>query len=165
MLEHGTRRAHLLGVTANPTGPWTTQAARNFHMDTDMNTKGHKFLIRDRGSQFTDTFDAVFTDSGPCVLKSPPQAPKANAHCERFIGTLRRELLDRTLILNDRHLRRTLTRYLEHYNEHRPHRALSQLCPSQAEARPPRPVDLAKRRRVHRTTVLGGLINEYQIAS
>ncbi|WUH90431.1 integrase core domain-containing protein [Streptomyces sp. NBC_00433] len=163
LLEHRNRRAHLLGVTANPTGPWTTQAARNFLMDT-MDTPNRKFLIRDRGSQFTDAFDAVLTDAGLRVLKSPPQTPKANAHCERFIGTLRRELLDQTLILNERHLRRTLTSYLEHYNEHRPHRALSQLCPSQAETRPPRPIDLAEHQ-VHRTAVLGGLINEYQIAS
>jgi hypothetical protein len=77
MLEHGSRRAHLLGVTANPTGPWTTRAARNFLIDTDMNTKGHTFLIRDRGGQFTDAFDAVFTDAGLRVLKGPPQAPKA----------------------------------------------------------------------------------------
>jgi putative transposase len=164
MLEHGSRRAHLLGVTANPTGPWTTQAARNALLDSDTGSKGRKFLIRDRASQFTDAFDAVFADSGLRILKSPPQAPKANAHCERFIGTLRRELLDRTLILNERHLRRTLTRYLDHYNEHRPHRALSQLCPSQAEAGPPRLINLAEHR-VHRKAVLGGLINEYQIAS
>jgi hypothetical protein len=164
LLEHRSRRAHLLGVTANPTGPWTTQAARNFLMDSDMNTKGRKFLIRDRGGQFTDAFDAVFADAGLRVLKGPPQVPKANAHCERFIGTLRRELLDRTLILNERHLRRTLTRYLEHYNGHRPHRALSQLCPSQAEAGPPHAINLAEHR-VHRRAVLGGLINEYQIAS
>jgi transposase len=164
MLEHGTRRAHLLGVTPHPTGPWTTQTARNFLMDTDMNTENRKFLIRDRAGQFTDAFDAVFTGTGLRVLKSPPQAPKANAHCERFIGTLRRELLDRTLILNERHLHRTLTRYLDHYNEHRPHRALNQLCPSQAEAGPPRPIDLAKHG-IHRTAVLGGLINQYQIAS
>jgi hypothetical protein len=164
MLEHGTRRAHLLGITANPTGPWTTQAARNFLMDTDMETPNRKFLIRDRGSQFTDAFDAVFTDAGLRVLKTPPQGPKANAHCERFIGTLRRELLDRTLILNEQHLRRTLTRDLKHYNEHRPHRALNQHCPSQAETGPPHPIDLAEHR-VHRTAVLGGLINEYHIAS
>ncbi|MER5916775.1 hypothetical protein ABT124_42020 [Streptomyces sp. NPDC001982] len=96
MLDHGSRRAHLLGATANPTGPWTTQAARNFLMDTDMNIASIKFLIRDRGSQFTDTFDAVFADVGLRVLKSPPHIPKANAHCERLIGTLRRELLVRT---------------------------------------------------------------------
>nr|WSX75682.1 integrase core domain-containing protein [Streptomyces sp. NBC_00899] len=155
LLEHRNRRAHLLGVTANPTGPWTTQAARKFLMDA-MDTPNRKFLIRHRGSQFTD--------AGLRVLKSPPQAPKANAHCERFIGTLRRELLDQTLIINEQHLRRTLTGYLKHHNEHRPHRALSQLCPSQAETGPPRPIDLTEHR-VHRTAVLGGLINEYQIAS
>ncbi|WP_406416526.1 integrase core domain-containing protein [Streptomyces sp. NBC_00842] len=164
VLEHGSRRAHLLGVTANPTGPWTTQAARNFLMDTGMNIASIRFLIRDRGGQFTDALDAVFANVGLRVLKRPPHVPKANAHCERLIGTLRREVLDRTLILNERHLRRTLTSYLEHYNGHRPHRALSQLCPSQAEAGPPRPIDLAEHR-VRRTAVPGGIINEYQIAS
>jgi transposase InsO family protein len=164
MLEHGSRRAHLLGLTANPTGQWTTQAARNFLMDTGMNIAGIKFLIRDRGSQYTDAFDAAFTDVGLRVLKSPPQAPKANTHCERFIGTLRRELLDRTLILNERHLHRSLTTYLEHYNGHRPHRALNQLCPSQTEAGPPHAIDLTEHR-VHRIAVLDRLINEYQIAS
>ncbi|MGI5508688.1 integrase core domain-containing protein [Streptomyces sp. CA-106131] len=129
-----------------------------------MNIASTKFLIRDRGGQFTDTFDAVLADVGLRVLKGPPHVPKANAHCERFIGTLRREFLDRTLILNERHLRRTLTRYLEHYNGHRPHCALSQLCPPQVEAGPPRPIDLAEHR-IHRTAVLGGLIKEYEMAS
>ncbi|NUR89104.1 MAG: DDE-type integrase/transposase/recombinase, partial [Nonomuraea sp.] len=111
LLEHRSRRTHLLGVTANPTGEWTAQAARNFFMDTDMTNI--TFLIRDRAGQFTDAFDTVFADAGLRVLKSPPQVLKANAHCERMIGTLRRELLDRMLILNERHLRRTLTQYLE----------------------------------------------------
>ncbi|MEV0830124.1 integrase core domain-containing protein [Nonomuraea rubra] len=161
MIEHSSRRAHLLGVTAHPTGPWTTQAARNFLMGTDMTNI--KFLVHDRAGQFIDAFDAVFADSGLRVLKSPPQAPKANAHCERIIGTLRRELLDRTLVLDERHLRRILTQYLEHYNTARPHRSLEQLCPSQAETGPPSPVDLAGHQ-VRRRTILGGLINEYQIA-
>ncbi|MFI6093780.1 integrase core domain-containing protein, partial [Streptomyces sp. NPDC051218] len=121
-------------------------------------------LIRDRRGQYIDAFDAVFADVGLRVLKSQPQAPKANAHCERFIGTLRRELLDRTLILNERHLRRTLTRYLKHYNGNRPHRALSQLCPSQTEAGPPHPMHPAEQR-VRHTAVLGGLINEDQHAA
>ncbi len=123
-----------------------------------------KFLIRNRGGQFTDAFDAVFADAGLRVIKSPPQAPKANAHCERMIGTLRRDLLDRMLILNERHLRRTLTRYLEHYNTARPHRGIGQLSPLQAETGPPTPIDLAGHR-VHRGSILGGLINEYQVAS
>ncbi|MFD4709202.1 integrase core domain-containing protein [Streptomyces sp. NPDC058430] len=100
----------------------------------------------------------------PARPQKPAPGPESERHCERFNGTLRRELLDRTLILNERHLRRTLTRYLEHYNGHRPHRALSQLCPTQAEAGPPHPIDPAEHR-VHRTAILGGLINEYQIAS
>ncbi|MFI6396160.1 integrase core domain-containing protein [Nonomuraea sp. NPDC050540] len=123
-----------------------------------------KFLIRDRAGQFSEAFDTVFADVGLRVLKSPPQAPKANAHCERIIGTLRRELLDRTLILNEQHLRRTLTQYLKHYNTARPHRGIGQLSLSQAEAEPPLQVDLASHR-VHRKTILGGLINEYQIPS
>ncbi|MGW3765957.1 integrase core domain-containing protein [Streptomyces sp. NPDC005131] len=101
----------------------------------------------------------------PARPEEPAPSPESeNAHCERFIGTLRRELLDRTLILNEWHLRRTLTSYLEHYKEQRPHRALRQLCPSQAEAGPPRPIDIAEHR-VYRRAVLGGLINEYQISS
>ncbi|WP_455432717.1 integrase core domain-containing protein [Streptosporangium soli] len=167
MLKHGSRRAHLLGATTNPTGPWTAQAARNFLMNTDTGTdmRKLKFLIRARGGQFTDAFDTVFADAGLRVIKSPPQAPKANAHCERIIGTLRRELLDRVLILNEQHLRRTLTRYLAHYNTARPHRGMGQLSPSQAETTsPPTPIDLADHR-VHRRAILGGLINEYRIAS
>jgi putative transposase len=135
----------------------TRKAARNFLIDTDATKL--KFLIRDRGGQFTDAFDTVFADAGLRVIKSPPQAPKANAHCERIIGTLRRELLDSLLILNEHHLRRTLTRYLEHYNTARPHRGIGQLSPSQAETRLPTPIDLADHG-VHRKAILGGLINE-----
>jgi putative transposase len=164
MLEHGSRRAHLLGVTANPTGTWTAQAARNFLMNTGTDMTELNFLIRDRGGQFTGAFDAVFVDAGLRVITSPPKGPKANAHGERLIGTLRRELLDSMLILNEHHLRRTLTRYLEHYNTARPHRGIGQLSPSQAETGPPIPIDLANRR-VHRAAILGGLINEYRIAS
>ncbi|WP_198168456.1 integrase core domain-containing protein [Herbidospora yilanensis] len=155
MLEHGSRRTHLLGVTTNPTGQWTAQAARNFLMDSDIDSTKLKFLIRDRAGQFTSSFDAVFADAGLRILTSPPQAPKANAHCERIIGTLRRELLDRMLILNECHLRRTLTRYLQHYNTTRPHRSIGQLSPSQADAGPPTMIDLANHR-VHRKTILGG---------
>ncbi|WP_218034615.1 integrase core domain-containing protein [Acrocarpospora corrugata] len=164
VLEHGSRRTHLLGVTANPTGQWTAQAARNFLMNSDIDATNLKFLIRDRAGQFTGAFDAVFADAGLRVLKSPAQAPKANAHCERIIGTLRCEVFDRMLIFNEHHLRRTLNRYLEHYNTARPHRGIGQLSPSQAETGPPTPIDLANRR-VHRRAILGGLINEYQIAS
>src|SRR5690348_5506556 len=116
VIEHGTRRAHLAGITANPDGAWTTQAARNFLMDLGARSASVKFLIRDRAGQFTGSFDAVFQADGIRVLASPPQAPRANAICERIIGTLRREVLDRSLIVNEHHLRRVLNEYLLHYN-------------------------------------------------
>ena len=122
-----------------------------------------KFLIRDRAGQFTSSFDAVFTAEGIRILTSPPQAPKANAICERIIGTLRRELFDRSLIVNEQHLRRVLTEYLRHYNTARPHRAVGQLPPTQAGTRPPQ-IDLAEHR-IRRKQVLGGLTHEYQIAA
>jgi putative transposase len=122
-----------------------------------------KFLIRDRAGQFTASFDAVFQAEGIRILASPPQAPRANAICERMIGTLRRELLDRVLIVNEDHLRRVLTEYLRHYHEARPHRALGQLAPAQAGTRPPE-INLAGHR-IRRKQVLGGLTYEYQIAA
>ena len=116
VIEHGTRRIHLAGVTANPDGVWTTQAARNFLMDLGQRATSVKFLIRDRAGQLTGSFDAVFTAEGIRILASPPQAPRANAICGRVIGTLRRELLDRLLIVNEHRLRQVLTGYLQHYN-------------------------------------------------
>jgi putative transposase len=164
VIEHGTRRVRLAGITANPDGAWTTQAARNFLMDLGQRATSVKFLIRDRAGQYTSPFDAVFTAEGIRILASPPQAPRANAICERIIGTLRRELLDRILIINERHLRRALAEYLRHYNAARPHRSLGQLTPAQAETRPPEPVNLAEFR-IRRKQVLGGLTYEYYIAA
>ena len=145
IIDHGTRRVHLAGITSNPDGAWTTQAARNFLMDLGELTTSIKFLIRDRAGQFTDSFDAVFQSEGIRILASPPQAPRANAICERIIGTLRGERLDRLLIVNEHHLRRVLTEYLRHYNTARPHRALGQLTPAQAPTRPPE-INLAEYR-------------------
>jgi len=164
MIEHGTRRVHLAGITANPDGAWTTQVARNFLMDMGERMAGVKFLIRDRAGQFTSSFDAVFTTEGIRILLSPPQAPRANAICERMIGTLRREVLDRLLIVNEHHLRWVLTEYLRHYNTARPHRSLGQLTPAQAGTCPPRPVNLAEHS-IRRKQVLGGLTREYYIAA
>ena len=164
VIEHGTRRVHLAGITANPDGAWTTQAARNILMDLGHRATAFKFLIRDRAGQFTASFDAVFTAEGIRILASPPQAPRANAICERIIGTLRRELLDRLLIINEHHLRQVLTEYLRHYNTARPHRALGQLTPAQADTRPPEPVNLAEHR-IRRKQVLSGLTHEYYIAA
>ena len=164
VIEHGTRRVHLAGITANPDGAWTTQSARNFLMDLGQHAASIKFLIRDRAGQFTGSFDAVFQAEGIRILASPPQAPRANAICERIIGTLRRELFDRLLIVNERQLRRVLTEYLRHYNVARPHRVLGQLAPAQADTGPPQPINLAEHR-IRRKQVLGGLTHEYQVAA
>jgi putative transposase len=164
LIEHGGRRVHLLGVTANPDGFWTTQAARNLVMDLGECAGRFSFLIRDRGGQFTDAFDAVLADAGIRVIRSPPRAPRANAICERMIGTLRRELVDRILILDAHHLRHVLEKYLAHYNDARPHRSLGQLSPLQRETAPPEPINLADYR-LRRKAVLGGLTSEYQRAA
>jgi putative transposase len=163
IIEHATRRDHLVGLTASPDGAWTTQAARSLLMDLGQRVTPVKFLIRDLAGQFTGSFDAVFQADGIRILASPPQAPRANAICERMIGTLRRELFDRSLIVNEHHLRQVLTEYLRHYNTARPHRALGQLAPAQAHTRPPQ-INLAEHR-IRRKQVLGGLTNEYQIAA
>jgi putative transposase len=163
VIEHGTRRVHLAGITAHPDGSWTTQAARNFLMDLGQRAASVKFLIRDRAGQFTDSFDAVFQADGIRILTSPPQAPRANAICERIIGTLRHELLDQLLIVSEHHLRQVLTEYLVHYNTARPHRSLGQLAPDQAHTWPPQ-INLAEHR-IRRKQVLGGLTSEYHIAA
>ena len=163
VIEHGTRRVHLAGLTANPGGAWTAPAARHFLMDLGQRAASVKFLIRDRAGQFTASFDAVFQAEGIRILASPPRAPRANAICERMIGTLRRELLDRLLIVNEHHLRRVLAEYLRHYNAARPHRGLNQLTPIQAQTQPPQTINLAEYP-VRLKQVLSGLTHEYQIA-
>jgi transposase InsO family protein len=164
VIQHGTRRARLAGITANPDGAWTTQAARNLLMDLGHRATMVKFLIRDRAGQFTGSFDAAFTAEGIRIVASPLQAPRANTICERFIGTLRQELFDRLLIVNKHQLGQVLAEYLQHYNTARPHRALGQLTPAQADTRPPEPVSLAEHR-IRRKQVLSGLTQEYYIAS
>jgi transposase InsO family protein len=139
VLEVGSRYVQIVGVTANPDGPWTTQAARNLLMD-----------LGERADQFT----------GITVCKIPPRSPRANAYAERFVLTARSEVTDRMLILGQRHLRRTLDEYARHYNGRRPHRAL-QLRPPRSD----RPVVDLTHERIRRRPILGGLITEYERAA
>src|ERR1019366_607759 len=122
-IDHGTRRMHLGGVPANPAGEWTVQQARNLALTLGERFEDIKFVIRDRGSNFTISFDAIFEATGTTILRSAVQAPRMNAICERLVGTLRRELLDRMLILGEAHLRTVLAEYQTHYNTARPHGA------------------------------------------
>lgn len=161
VVEHRSRRVHVAGITAHPSGSWTVQAARNLMMDLGDRLDTVKFLLRDRDSRFTAAFDAVFASEGVRILTSPPRAPRANAICERMIGTLRRELLDRVLIVHERHLRRVITVYLAHFNAARPHRSLAQLAP--AKPRPGhRNRSTLPTMRIRRRPILNGITSEYR---
>jgi transposase InsO family protein len=158
VIEHATRRVHVLGLTAHPTGTWLTQLARNFAMDLDDAGRRFRFLIRDRDAKFTAAFDAVFTAAGIDVVKTPVRAPRANGITERFVGSVRRELLDRILIINQRHAAAALAEYEQHYNSHRPHRTLGQAAP----LRPLPQRTTTEADTVRRRDRLGGLLHEYQ---
>jgi putative transposase len=124
VVEVASRQVHVLGVTAQPTGEWVTQQARNLLMALDNRAGRFRFLVRDRDTKFTAAFDAVFAAEAIKVLITPVRAPRANAYAERWVGTVRRELLDRMLILGCRQLRWVLAECASHYDRHRPHRAL-----------------------------------------
>ena len=156
-IEHGTRRGHLAGITAHPTGEWVTQQARNLLMNLEDHADGFKFLIRDRDAKFTAAFDAVLAAAGIRIIKAPVRAPRANAIAERWISSARRECLDRMLTTGERHLRLVLSEYAGHYNLHCPHRALQQAPP----AGRPAPSAPGASVRVLRRDRLGGLIHEY----
>jgi putative transposase len=160
-IEHGSRRMHLGGVTAHPTGDWTVQQARNLAITLGKRFENIKFLVRDRGSNFTASFDAVFQAAGTRIVRSAVQAPRMNAICERLVGTLRREFLDRMLILGERHLRSVLAEYQVHYNTARPHQGIAQRVPDGEHLI----VADLDRERIIRKPVLGGLINEYARAA
>jgi transposase InsO family protein len=160
VMEIGSRYVHILGITANPDGPWTRQQIRNLMMDLGDRAAGFRFLVRDRTGQFTEAFDAVLAGAGITAVKIPPRSPRANAYAERFVLTVRTEVTDRVLIFGERHLRLVLAEYEAHYNGRRPHRS-RQLHPP----RPDHPVADLSLKPIQRRPVLGGLIHEYKRAA
>ena len=161
VLEHATRRIRILGVTLHPTGEWTAQQARNLVMDLGEQAHRVKFMIRDRGSNFTTAFGAVLADAGIRTVLGNVRTPRMNAIAERWIGGCRRELLDRTLIWNQNHLRQILRQHETHHNQHRPHRSLGAAAPLKPL---PQPVVL-EQYRVRRRTRVSGTIHEYRLVA
>jgi transposase InsO family protein len=162
-IELDTRRVHLAGVTAHPDGAWVTQQARNLLLVLGERGRPVRFLLRDRDAKFCRSFDEVFCSEGAQVLVTPVRAPTANAYAERSVGTVRAECLDWLLIVGRGHLEQVLRVYVEHYNRHRPHRAL------QLEA-PDRPARLTvvgegQEGGVLRRDLLSGLLHEYRRAA
>ena len=162
VIEHATRRVRILGVTGHPNNAWVTQQARNLLMDLEGRLDTVKFLLRDRDTKFSAAWDAVFTSAGIRIVRTPVRAPRANAIMERWIGGCRRELLDQTLVWNQRHLLRVLREYEAHHNEHRPHRSLEQAAPLKPR---PEPVADLDQIRVHRRERIGGILHEYTLAA
>jgi transposase InsO family protein len=160
VIEAGSRYVHILGVTANPDGPWTAQQIRNLLMDLGDRAADFRFLVRDRAGQFTASSDAVLAGAGIEAVRIPPRSPRANAYAERFVLTARTEVTDRVLIFGERHLQAVLAQYEAHYNGRRPHRS-RQLRPP----RPDHPVADLSREQIKRQPVLGGLLNEYERAA
>jgi putative transposase len=161
VIEHASRRIRILGVTLYPTGEWTAQQARNLLMDLGEQAHRVKFMIRDRGSNFTAAFDAVLAGAGIRTVLCNVRTPRMNAIAERWIGGCRRGLLDRTLIWNQNHLRQILRQYETHHNQHRPHRSLDAAAPLKPL---PQPVVL-EQYRVRRRTRVSGTIHEYRLVA
>lgn len=164
VIEHASRRIRVLGATVHPTASWVTQAARNLVMDLQDAGVRARFLIRDRDGKYPDLFDAILADAGIEVVLSGARTPRMNSIMERWVQTCRHELLDRTLIWNQKHLLHSLPEFEQFYNDHRPHQGI-------ANARPlhPLPAPIADQGQivqldVRRRDRLCGTLHEYHHA-
>jgi putative transposase len=162
-LELRSRRVHFGGCTANPDGRWATQQARQLAWSLSERATPARFLIHDRDSKFSRAFDEVFRSEGVEIIRTPFRAPQANAFAERWVGTVRRDCLDWLLIASRRQLERVLRVYVDHYNTHRPHRALGLTPPTRGHRL--RLVASNPADKLHRRDQLGGLIHEYARAA
>ena len=156
--RHAGRPPLLLGATTNPNGPWTTQVARNFATDLEEAGRHFRFLIRDRDTRFTASFDEVFASIG-VEIRTPVRSPRANAYAERFVRTVRQECFDNLLVVSRRHLESVLEEYVRHYNQTRPHRGLQLAQPI------PHSVAALDGRAITRRDILGGIIHRYERAA
>ena len=163
-IELDTRRVYFCGVTNNPTGEWVTQKARNLTMMLAERAVAVKFLIRDRDTKFSESFDEVFRSEGVRIIRTPVRSPRANAFAERFVGSVRRECLDRLMIFSQSYLEAVLREFAIHYNQNRPHRSLEQTAPLKSTPTPV-PHRCVEPRQLRRTERLGGVIHEYEIAA
>jgi hypothetical protein len=163
-IELGSRRVHFAGCTPNPSAPWVTQQARHLTWTPAERPDSFRFLIRDRDQKFTDSFDEMFRSHGLEIIRTPFRTPQANGVAERFVRTVRSECLDWLLILNDQHLERILDVFVEHYNGHRPHRALA-LTPPRPTRPPVAPATEWGGACVQRRDRLGGVVHEYVLAA
>jgi putative transposase len=165
VIEHATRRIRILGTTAHPTAAWVIQAARNLVMDLDQAGAQVKYLIRDRDAKFPAMFDRILTDAGIETVLSGVRIPRMNSIMERWVQTCRHELLDRTLIWNERHLRQCLHQFELHHNEHRPHQAMRQAAPLRPVPEPITDPDRIAYLDIRRNDRLSGIIHEYRHAA
>jgi len=165
VIEHASRRVRVLGTTAHPTAAWVAQAARNLVMDLDEAGATVKYLIRDRDAKFPPLFDEILAQAGIQVVLSGIRVPRMNSVMERWVQTCRRELLDRTLIWNQRHLLHALHEYETHYNHYRAHQAMEQAAPLRAVPEPITDPQHITDLDIRRHDRLGGIIHEYQHAA